>query len=1153
MKYKTIDGNTAASEIAYYLSEVSAIYPITPSSTMAELVDQWASDGKKNIFDQQLLVSQLQSEAGVSGAIHGSLVTGALATTFTASQGLLLMLPNMYKIAGECLPCVFHVSARTVATHALSIFGDHSDVMAARSTGFNMISSSSVQECYDMALASHILTLKTSLPIIHFFDGFRTSHEIQKIALIDGEKIKSIYPYDKVKEFKNRALTPTNPTQKGTAQNPDVFFQNREKSNSLYNNVYNMAVETFADIEKISGRKYAPYEYYGAQDAEYVVVCMGSGYKTVTEVVDKLNKNGKKVGVVNIRLYRPFFASEFCKVIPTTVKKIAVLDRTKESGSVGEPLYTDVCSAIFENNLNIKVIGGRYGLGGKEFNPSHVYSVYCNLFANESKNHFTVGIEDDITNTSLTVEEFNIDDDCFDLKFYGLGSDGTVSANKNSIKIIGEGTDKYVQGYFEYDSKKSGSLTISHLRVSNFPINKAYKPTKHNFIAIHNFTYINRYDLISSLKDGGTVLVNTKLSQDELENYLPQSFIDTLKQKNAKLYTIDAVGIAREVGLGGKINVIMQTAFFKLLDIIPFTETLEKIKQFTISTYSKKGDEIVNKNITAINLSVDKLQNIDYNSWSNGTTMQTPAKQDCEFFNNVITPIENLDGDNLPVSAFTTDGTVPTNTSKYLKRGISNNLPKWIKENCIQCGQCTLACPHAAIRSVLVKEEDVTNPEFETQNAMAMKGHKFKIQLSPLDCTGCGVCVKTCPALKKALEMVDASEILEQETKNYDYSLTLNKQPSIFNKYTPKGLQFFEPYFEFNYACAGCGETPYIKTLTQLFGDRMIIANATGCSSIYGGSYPVCPYTKNKEGHGPAWANSLFEDNAEYGFGMALTQRQTKQYVNSLIDNILPECNDELKTLLSNWKEKQDCSYEDKSKIEELLKQNSSETATTLLNNIDGLINKSIWIIGGDGWAYDIGYGGLDHILNCNENVNVLVLDSEVYSNTGGQSSKSTPKASVCKFTANGKRTKKKDLGAICMAQNNCYVASISLGADPNQAIKALKEAEEFDGPSIVICYCPCINHGFDMSKSNEHMKDCVKSGYWNLYRYNPDNAEPLTLDSGEPTMDYEDFLKSESRYTSLVKKDPQKAQELFAQSKVDAQARHNNLLKILNSQKSDE
>ncbi len=1093
MTYKTTDGNTATAEIAYKLSEVCAIYPITPSSTMAEMVDQWSNEGKLNIFGDTVLVREMQSEAGVAGAIHGALSCGSIATTFTSSQGLLLMIPNMYKIAGECLPCVIHVSARAVATHALSIFGDHSDVMAVRSTGFNILASSSVQECYDMALASHILALKSSLPVLHFFDGFRTSHEVQKINTLSDDEIKTIYPYYALDMFKDKSLL-SSPVQKGTAQNPDVFFQNREASNVLYNQVYDNLVDTFAKIEKLTGRNYSPYEYYGTNTAKYVAVCMGSSFQTMKEAVDYLNTNvSNEYGVINVRLYRPFLGNQFVKALPKTVPKIVVLDRTKESGALGEPLYSDVCTAIQENHKKIKIIGGRYGLGGKEFNLSHAIAVFENVASVYPKNHFTVGIVDDVTNTSIPVKKFDIDDDCYTLKLYGLGSDGTVSANKNSIKIISQNTDNFVQGYFEYDSKKSGSLTTSHLRISKKPINKPYKPSAYDFIAIHNFTFLSRYNLIGDLKKDGIVLVNTNLSGESLGKNLPKDFVEILKRKNAQLYTINAQKIANDVGLGGKINVIMQTAFFYLQKFVDFETCLENIKKTTISTYSKKGDKIVNKNLKAIDLAQNSVIKVNYSSFQ-GFSPLKKEKTTCKFFDEIISKIESMQGDDLPVSSFSADGKVETDTSKYLKRGIAQKIPHWIKENCAQCGQCTLACPHSAIKSVLISEDTNVPQDFETVPAIGEKGKKYRIQISPKDCTGCGVCVNTCPALIKTLEMQDVSLDLEKEIDNFNFSQTVKKEKSIFSKYTTKGVQYYSPYFEYSYACAGCGETPYIKLLTQLFGENMLIANATGCSSIYGGSYPVCPYTKDENGKGPSWANSLFEDNAEfgYGFSLALTQQAKHESVEQ---------------------------------------------------------ERSVWIIGGDGWAYDIGYSGLDHILHSNENINILVLDTEVYSNTGGQSSKSTPTGSVAKFSASGKRTAKKDLGAIAMSIGSCYVASISLGANPNQAITALKEAQEYSGVSLVIAYCPCINHGFDMSKSNEHMKFCVECGYWNLYRFNPTNDKPLCLDSPPPKRDYKEFLMSESRYTTLLKKDKQKAESLYTESKHDAQKRYQNLLNILKNQ----
>ncbi len=1149
MKYITTDGNSACATMAYKLSEICAIYPITPSSPMGEQVEKWSNEGKQNIFGQTLLVKEMQSEGGVSGAIHGSLQTGGLATTFTSSQGLLLMIPNMYKIAGECLPCVFHVAARAVATHALSIFCDHSDVMAVRNTGFNMVCSSSVQDCYDMALFSHILTLKTKLPIVHFFDGFRTSHEIQKISTIEDDDIINIYPFEELKDFKNNCLTPNNPKATGTAQNPDVYFQNRERANSLYDNVLSQAKQVFDDIEKLTGRKYAPFEYYGTKNAEYVVVTMGSSYLTLKNAVDHLSKTGKNVGVINVRMYRPFFAQEFIKTLPKTCKYICALDRTKENGSVGEPLYTDVCTALFENNVNLQVIGGRYGLGGKEFDLSQAVGIFDNLI-NERKNHFTVGIDDDITHLSLKIPTIDEESNTFNIKMYGFGSDGTVSANKSTIKIIGENTNKYVQGYFEYDSKKSGSLTTSFLRISEKEISMPYKPNKYDFISIHNFNFISKYDLISNLKNNGTVLLNTKLSSEELFNNLPETFVEQLKQKNAKLYTITANKIASDFGLNGKINVIMQTAFFKLSNIIPFENAKQEIKQSITKAYSSKGDDLVDRNTKIVDVVEDNIIEQQFN-YTHKKAEKIQEKTGNQFFDEVITKTEKLQGNELPVSTFTPSGEIPTGTSKYLKRGVSTSLPEWIKENCAQCGFCTLACPHAAIRSILAKSEEVKNDN-SYADALGMKDYKFKVQVSPMDCTGCGVCSKVCPALKKAIQMVENTKITDKLENEYKNSQNINKCKSIFNKYTAKGLQFFDPYFEYSYACAGCGETPYIKILTQLFGDKMLIANATGCSSIYGGSYPVCPYTKDSNGHGVAWSNSLFEDNAEYGYGMALTEIQNQKAINNLIDKILPTKNEQLNNYLTNWKKNLDCSYEEKQEIILLLNELNNEYSKMLLSYSDSLTKKSIWVVGGDGWAYDIGFGGLDHILNSHENINVLVLDSEVYSNTGGQSSKSSPIASISKFNSNGKTTKKKDLGAMLIANNNCYVASVSLGADFNQTIKALKEAEEFNGPSIVIAYAPCINHGLDMSQSNAHTKLCVECGYWNLYRYNPHNKQPLTLDSGEPTKDYFEFLKTETRYSALEKINPKEANKLFEQSKQNAIERRKFLENILKNQENN-
>lgn len=1145
----TVDGNTASAMIAYKLSEVASIYPITPSSTMAELCSQWADEGQQNIFGKKMLIQEMQSEAGASGAVHGSLTCGALTTTFTASQGLLLMIPNMYKIAGELLPTVFHVSARALATHALSIFGDHSDVMAVRQTGFSMLCSSSVQECLDMALASHIATLNSSVPFLHFFDGFRTSHEIQKIDDISQEDIKSIYPYEKLKEFKSRALDPLCPRQQGTAQNPDIFFQNREACNKKYNQVYNHVVDVFDKIKKITGRAYAPFEYFGDPNAKYVIVVMGSGSQTVKQTVLDLSNAGEKVGMINVRLYRPFNTKAFVDNLPKTVEKIAVLDRTKESTAPAEPLCQDVVFACNEHNVYASIFGGRYGLGSKEFYPSHVYAVVENLKQENPLNNFTVGIVDDVTHLSLPKYNYTLKTDAKEFKFYGLGSDGTVSANKNTIKIIGETTDNFVQGYFEYDSKKSGSLTTSHLRIGRTEICSPYVIEKADLVAIHNFSFVNRYNLTNNLKQNSTIILNTALSSEEISAHLPEKFITDIQKANAKLYTINAQKIAQEVGLGNKINVIMQTAFFKLSNIIDYSLAKEKMQDAIKKTYGKKGDEIVKNNLNAIEKAensiflVKKLEkNTNFDILQKNTTD--------EYYQRFIEPIENLNGNNLPVSSFNESGYVPTDTSKFLKRGIAEFLPCWKSENCIQCGICATACPHSVIKAKLISEDNLTDvPEdFVTPNAFGVPNKKYKLQITPLDCTGCGVCAKVCPAKNKALVMTAAKEILDKERKNYEFFKNLPDEPSPFTDSIPKGLQFKKSYFEFSGACAGCGETPYIKIASTLFGKNMIIANATGCSSIYGGNAPVCPYSKDKDGNGPAWANSLFEDNAEFGMGMSLAVESNKHMLKGYVEEYLKTTqNETIKTLLNKWIENSlILSSDDFKSLENLLEQ---EPNNINLENVKAYKNyftkKSIWIIGGDGWAYDIGYGGLDHLLASNENVNILVLDSEVYSNTGGQASKSTQKGATAKFASSGKLTKKKDLGLMAMSYKTAYVASVSLGADMAQTIKAFKEAENYNGVSIIIAYAPCVNHGFDMSNSSNEMKKAVTSGYWNLYRFNPDKEKPLEIDSDEPTTEYKDFLLGESRYKALYKTNPQMAEELFALSEQDAIERRKSLLNL--------
>ncbi|MBQ7884877.1 MAG: pyruvate:ferredoxin (flavodoxin) oxidoreductase [Clostridia bacterium] len=1164
----TVDGNTATARIAYYLSEVASIYPITPSSTMAELCEAWSNEGKTNINGKTLLIKEMQSEAGAASALHGSLACGALSTTFTASQGLLLMIPNMYKIAGELLPSVFHVSARALATHALSIFGDHSDVMSTRSTGFALLCSANVQECQDMALASHIATLETSVPFVHFFDGFRTSHEIQKIDAIDEDDIKKIYPYDKVAQFKSRALDPLHPHQQGTAQNPDIFFQNREACNSHYFNVYDNVVKTFDKIESITGRKYSPFEYYGADDATSVIVIMGSGSDTAIETAKKLNSLGHKVGVVRVRLYRPFNSNAFVNCLPKTVKKIAVLDRTKESGAPCEPLCQDVIYAVNQANRNILVIGGRYGLGSKEFLPKHVYSVYQNLSCSTPKNNFTVGIKDDVTHLSLEDSDFVLENNQKEYKFFGLGSDGTVGANKNTIKIIGETTNKYVQGYFEYDSKKSGSLTTSHLRVSDEPICSPYALEHADIIAIHNFSFVERYDLTQNLRQNGIVILNTVLDTTEVGKFLPEKFVNDLKTANAKLYIINAQKIAEEVGLGSKINVVMQTAFFKLAIIIDYSVAKEKMQDAIKKTYGKKGEEVVNKNLKAIDFAENALFECNVSKLTTLNNASILVKDtDQKYYNDFIKPIENLRGNDLPVSSFDPSGYVPTDTSKYLKRGIASHLPCWDKNNCIQCGMCVIACPHSVIHSKLIDEENLTNSptSFETANAFGVAGKKFKLQISPLDCTGCGVCQKVCPARNKALTMTPADDILNIERDNYEYFKVLPDQTSPFSDSMPKGLQFKKSYFEFSGACAGCGETPYIKLASTLFGKNMIIANATGCSSIYGGNSPVCPYSKDANGKGPAWANSLFEDNAEFGLGMSLAVEYNIETLKSDVNKYLKDCiNMQKSEYLNRWLSNGYVLEEDEadSLIKLLLEEENeltlnNKTTSAYLNNLRALLErkdyftkKSIWIIGGDGWAYDIGYGGLDHVLASKHNVNILVLDSEVYSNTGGQASKSTQKGATAKFASNGKQTKKKDLAQMAMAYSNAYVAQVSLGADMAQTIKAFKEAESYNGVSIIIAYAPCVNHGFDMSNSNAEMKKAVECGYWNTFRYNPSKETPLEIDSLQPDFSkYKDFLLGESRYKALYKTNPQQAEELFAQSEQEAKERRKRLENLLNLQ----
>lgn len=1161
----TIDGNTAAAHVAYAFSDVGAIYPITPSSPMAEACDEWAAQGRKNIFGQRMKMSELQSEAGASGAVHGSLAAGAFTSTFTASQGLLLMIPNMYKISGELLPCVFHVSARALAAHALSIFGDHADVMAARQTGFAMICGNSVQEVMDMAAIAHLSTLKAKVPFVNFFDGFRTSHEVSKIEMLDYDDLASMIDWDTVKEFRARALNPEHPHQQGTAQNPDIYFQNREAANKYYLATPEIVQNTMDEFAKKFGRAYHLFDYVGAPDAERVIVLMGSGAEAAEEAVNYMNARGEKVGMVKVHLYRPFSAKAFVDAIPASVKSVTVLDRTKEPGSLGEPLYEDVIAALFEQGRILKVLGGRYGLGSKEFTPTMVKAVYDNMAAAEPKNHFTVGIVDDVTGTSLEIHE-QIDaapEGCFRAKFFGLGSDGTVGANKNTIKIIGDHTDMYAQGYFSYDSKKSGGITISHLRFGKTPIQSTYLIDVADFVACHNPSYVTRYDVLEGIKEGGTFLLNSPWTPEDMENQLPASMKREIASKKLKFYNIDGVKIAREVGLGGRINMCLQAAFFKIAGVIPEADAVEYMKAAVKKTYGKKGDDIVNMNWKAIDVAISQVQEINYPaSWAEATTGAEPAKvAENEYFKEVIHPIATQKGDALPVSTFDPRGFVPTGTTKYEKRGIAVNVPKWIPENCIMCNQCSLVCPHACIRPFLAKEEDLADAPaaYITKDARGkdVAGYKFRMQLSPLDCTGCGNCVEVCPAKQKALEMEPLAESCKTEEANWEFAVELPRPEISVNKSTVIGSQYLQPLFEFSGACAGCGETPYVKLVSQLFGDRMIIANATGCSSIYGGSAPTCPYTVNEEGHGPAWANSLFEDNAEFGYGMALAYLQRRAALKDKVAKALEDgiVSGALKEALEKWAaapkdadNTKACAKVIKAELPAAIAAASGDAKAALQAldaDADLFIKKSIWIIGGDGWAYDIGYGGVDHVLAMDEDVNILVLDTEVYSNTGGQASKSSPTGAVAKFAAAGKRTKKKDLGSIAMTYGYIYVASCAMGANQAQLVKAMNEAEAYDGPSLVICYSPCINHGINMGKAQLEEKKAVEAGYWQLYRFNPalkeEGKNPFTLDSKEPTGSYREFITGETRYRTLQKMFPQDAEVLFARAEEEAKERYEN------------
>lgn len=1162
-KYFSLDGNNAAAYIGYALSDVACIFPITPSTPMAELCDEWAAKDTKNIFGNTVKVVEMQSEGGAAGAVHGAACTGALTTTYTASQGLLLMIPNMYKIAGECLPIVFHVSARSLAAQSLCIFGDHQDVMACRQTGFCMLASNNVQEAMDMALVAHVSALKASLPFLHFFDGFRTSHEINKIEEISYDVIKKMVPMDKVIAFKKKAHNPEHPKLTGSTQNDDTYFQSREANNALYDKVYGYVKETMDELANHTGRKYAPYEYFGANDATHVVVLMGSGADAVCETLETLLKSGKKYGVLKVHLYRPFFSKPFVEALPKTVKKICVLDRTKESGSVGEPLYEDVVTALnIEGKTKIKVISGRYGLGSKDFDPTDVVSIFDNMKLRDGKKRFTIGIVDDVTHTSLKRPKRNFDlhHNYVECKFWGLGSDGTISANKSSIKIIGSLTKKYVQGYFEYDSKKSGGLTISHLRMSDSQIRSPYYLKHPNFIGIHNFTYVNKYDTLEGLCDHGTVLLNSIYDKDEVAKYLPTEFKRKLIQTKSKLYVIDAYKVAANAGLGNRINVIMQSCFFKIANIIDYKVVEKAMKDSAIKLYSRKGDAVVAANMAAIDAATKYLQEVDMNVLAKTKTITHKSlKKTSQFYSDFCDYIDHHNGRKLPVSRFSPDGSFPTGTTQYEKRAIGNTVPEWNPEKCIQCGQCSFVCPHAAIRAKVVSADELKNAPkgFKSKDSIGVAGAKYTIQVSAKDCTGCASCANVCPlkdSENKPLTMTPIAKVVEQQDNNWQYFQTLKNIPTNFKKETVKGLQFYQPYLEFSGACAGCGETPYIKVITQLFGDKMVVANATGCSSIWGGSSPTVPYCMDENGHGPSWANSLFEDNAEFGFGMALGLKQRRLNVINLMKKVVadPKAKEQTKQAINNVLNNLDNEKELKKYLPALkeachhqpaLCEHNCTCMQQILTNIDTLAKKSVWIFGGDGWAYDIGFGGLDHVLASGENVNIFVLDTEVYSNTGGQASKSSPIGAVAKFAASGKPTRKKNLAEIAMSYKDVYVAQVSMGANQQQCINALTEAEAYNGVSIVIAYAPCINHGINMSKSQNEMKKAVECGYWQLFRYNP-LTKKVTVDSADPTANYQDFLKGEARYAQLLKKAPERAKQLFALSEQQAKEKLSDLKK---------
>ncbi len=1161
---KTMDGNTAAAWASYPFTETAAIYPITPSSTMAEITDLWAVQGKKNIFGDTVKVIEMQSEAGASGTVHGSLAAGSLTATYTASQGLLLMIPNMYKMAGELLPCVIQVSARCVASHALSIFGDHSDIYACRQTGFAMLCESNPQEVMDLSAVAHLSAIKGRVPFLNFFDGFRTSHEIRKVAVWDNETLEEMLDKEAVKNFRKRALNPHHPVLRGSAQNPDIFFQAREASNPYYNAVPSIVEEYMNKVNEKIGTDYKLFNYYGDENAEQIIIAMGSVNDTIEETIDYLNSKGYKLGLVKVRLYRPFCAERLIEAIPETVKKITVLDRTKEAGAYGEPLYLDVLSALKDTKFNnIPVFSGRYGLASKDTTPAQIKAV----FDNTSKKKFTVGINDDVTYLSLEVGKplDSASKGTSSCKFWGLGADGTVGANKNSIKIIGDHTDLNVQAYFSYDSKKSGGVTVSHLRFGKSPIKSSYLINKADFVACHNQSYIAKYDMISDIKPNGVFLLNTTWDMEGIEKNLPAYAKRYIAENNISFYTINGVKIGEETGMGTRINTILQSAFFKLANIIPFEDALKYMKEYAEKSYSKKGMDIVEKNWNAIDAGYQNIVKIEIpENWKNIEDCEKSSekiycsdKKLMDFVNNIQSVCDAQKGDELPVSAFVenADGTLPQGTSAFEKRGIAVKVPEWIPENCIQCNQCSYSCPHAVIRPAVMNDDEIKSAP-ESLKIIGIKpdvnGLKFGVTVSVLDCTGCGVCANVCPAKNKALVMKDIETQYEQQ-KVFDYALNIERKKEVLDKFsdsTVKGSQFRQPLLEFSGACAGCGETPYAKLVTQLFGDRMYIANATGCSSIWGGSAPSTPYTVNAKGKGPAWANSLFEDNAEYGLGMYLAQNKLRERAISKLESLAENSEGELKKAVEEYLNTKNNGKENSIATENLVKilEENSEEFSEILDLKDYLNKKSVWIFGGDGWAYDIGFSGLDHAIASGENINILVFDTEVYSNTGGQASKSTPSGAVAQFAAGGKSTGKKDLAGIAMSYGYVYVASIAMGANQAQCIKAISEAEAYEGPSLIIAYAPCINHGIKsgMSSAQAEQKKAVESGYWNLFRYNPQLEKPFILDSKAPdTSKYREFLMGEVRYNSLAMQNPERAEKLFKDSEEKALKKYEQLKKI--------